>query len=141
MLGFTLPLLVFGGLEGLVAALLLLPLPFSRPAIWLCKQSKSQIGRTVVYTIAAVLLVMLAAPLYDILHLHDRPEATAGVNIERRETEATANLGAVLTGSTLVTMFVLRKLGLALAEIDDLTAGGATQVHSTVNSAFDTKDA
>ena len=83
-LGFTLPLLVFGGLEGLVAGLLLLPLPFSRPAIWLCKQSKSQIGRTVVYTIAAVLLVMLAAPLYDILHLHDRPEATAGVNIERR---------------------------------------------------------
>lgn len=40
-----------------------------------------------------------------------------------RESEATANLGAVLTASTLVTMFVVRKLGLTLAELDDVTSG------------------
>lgn len=43
-----------------------------------------------------------------------------------RESEATANLGAVLTGSTLVTMFVVRKLGLTLAELDDVTSGTTT---------------
>ena len=39
-----------------------------------------------------------------------------------REQEATSNLSAVLTGSTLMTMFVLRKLGLALADLDELTS-------------------
>ena len=39
-----------------------------------------------------------------------------------REQEATSNLSAVLTSSTLMTMFILRKLGLALADLDELTS-------------------
>ena len=54
-----------------------------------------------------------------------------------RESEATANLGAVLTGSTLVTMFVVRKLGLTLAELDDVTSGTTTAAEAKQNiSAF-----
>ena len=54
-----------------------------------------------------------------------------------RESEATANLGAVLTGSTLVTMFVVRKLGLTLAELDDVTSGTTTTAEAKANlSAF-----
>lgn len=77
-------------------------------------------------TISVVLLALLLAPLYDLVHMHDRPEDTAGASPERRESEATANLGAVLTASTLVTMFVVRKLGLTLAELDDVTSGTTT---------------
>lgn len=82
--GFTLPLLVFGGLEGLIAILLLLPLPFCRPAILICKLTKTHAGRTVVITISVVLLALLLAPLYDLVHMHDRPEDTAGASPERR---------------------------------------------------------
>ena len=54
-----------------------------------------------------------------------------------RESEATANLGAVLTGSTLVTMFVVRKLGLTLAELDDVTSGITSVSEAKANvSAF-----
>lgn len=54
-----------------------------------------------------------------------------------RESEATANLGAVLTGSTLVTMFVVRKLGLTLAELDDVTSGTTTAAEAKAHvSAF-----
>ncbi|KAA6417824.1 MAG: hypothetical protein FRX49_12181, partial [Trebouxia sp. A1-2] len=137
MLGFTLPLLVFGGLEGFIAILLLLPLPFCRPAIFICKLTKTHAGRTVVITISIVLLALLLAPLYDLIHMHDRPEETAGASSERRESEATANLGAVLTGSTLVTMFVVRKLGLTLAELDDVTSGVTTTAEAKAHvSAF-----
>ncbi|KAL0027907.1 hypothetical protein WJX79_002052 [Trebouxia sp. C0005] len=69
--------------------------------------------------------------------MHDRPEETAGASSERRESEATANLGAVLTGSTLVTMFVVRKLGLTLAELDDVTSGVTTTAEAKAHvSAF-----
>lgn len=40
-----------------------------------------------------------------------------------RETEANANLSGILTGSCLLTMFVVRRLGLALAQLDELTSG------------------
>ncbi|KAL3136758.1 hypothetical protein ABBQ38_005474 [Trebouxia sp. C0009 RCD-2024] len=54
-----------------------------------------------------------------------------------KESEATANLGAVLTGSTLVTMFVVRKLGLTLAELDDVTSGTTTAAEAKARvSAF-----
>ena len=54
-----------------------------------------------------------------------------------RESEATANLGAVLTGSTLVTMFVVRKLGLTLAELDNVTSGNTTAAEAKQHlSAF-----
>lgn len=54
-----------------------------------------------------------------------------------RESEATANLGAVLTASTLVTMFVVRKLGLTLAELDDVTSGTTSTAEAKAHlSAF-----
>lgn len=42
-----------------------------------------------------------------------------------RETEATSNLSGILTVSCLVTMFVIRQLGLALGQID--SQGGWSQ--------------
>lgn len=84
MLGFTLPLLVFGAIEGVIAILLLLPLPFCRPAILICKLTKTHAGKTVVITISVVLLALLLAPLYDLVHMHDRPEDTAGASAQRR---------------------------------------------------------
>lgn len=42
-----------------------------------------------------------------------------------------------MTGSTLVTMFVVRKLGLTLAELDDVTSGVTTTAESKAHvSAF-----
>eukprot|EP00891_Asterochloris_glomerata_P006413 jgi/Astpho2/6413/Aster-08097 len=88
MLSFVVPLMAFGGVEAVVAILLLLP----------------------------------AAPAWDLVHMADHPQPAVGASLERREQEATSNLSAVLTGSTLMTMFVLRKLGLALADLDELTS-------------------
>eukprot|EP00891_Asterochloris_glomerata_P006412 jgi/Astpho2/6412/Aster-08098 len=122
MLSFVVPLMAFGGVEAVVAILLLLPLPFSRPAILLCKLTRTEVGRTVVMTTAAVLFALLAAPAWDLVHMADHPQPAVGASLERREQEATSNLSAVLTGSTLMTMFVLRKLGLALADLDELTS-------------------
>ena len=42
-----------------------------------------------------------------------------GFDVLCRESEATSNLSAILTISSLLTMFVVRKLGLALGEIDN----------------------
>lgn len=70
MLGFTLPLLCLGAVEGLVAITLLLPLPFSRPAIMICKLTNTGIGRTTVVCIACFLLLLLIAPVYDLVVLH-----------------------------------------------------------------------
>lgn len=45
------------GLELAMAAVLLLPLPLSRPAILLCKATKTDVGRSVFFTIFAILVV------------------------------------------------------------------------------------
>ena len=39
-----------------------------------------------------------------------------------RQSEASAHLGAILTGYDLLAMFVVRKLGLSLGELDDVTS-------------------
>ena len=39
-----------------------------------------------------------------------------------RQSEASAHLGAVLTAYDLLAMFVVRKLGLSLGELDDVTS-------------------
>lgn len=84
MLGFAVPLLVFCGLEGLLGLSLLLPLPFARPTIFICKLTNTQAGRSVVITISVILFCLLLAPLYDLTKFHDRPENTAGANQIRR---------------------------------------------------------
>ena len=70
MMGFTLPLLGIGAIEGVIAAILMAPLPFCRPGILVCKLSNSQVGRTICYTITAVLAMLLIAPIYDLVNLH-----------------------------------------------------------------------
>ena len=70
MLGFTLPLLCFGALEGIVALILLLPIPFCRPGILFCKLTNTHAGRTCIICIAAFLSLMLLAPIYDMAVLH-----------------------------------------------------------------------
>ena len=70
MMGFTLPLLGIGLLEGVVAANLMCPLPLCRPGILVCRLSNSQIGRTICYTVTVVLALLLIAPVYDLLNLH-----------------------------------------------------------------------
>jgi hypothetical protein len=77
MIGFTLPLYVLLGLELLVAANLLLPLPASRPAIALVKATKTDVGRSVVGTVALFLIVLMASPLYDMWALHQQKERSA----------------------------------------------------------------
>ena len=42
-----------------------------------------------------------------------------------RETEATSELSAILTASVLATLWVVRRLGLTLGELDVLTSGHA----------------
>ena len=84
MLGFTIPLLVFCGIEGLLGILLLLPLELARPAIWICKLTTTQAGRSVLVTLAVIFTCLLIAPLYDLTAYRDRPEDTAGANSLRR---------------------------------------------------------
>ena len=84
MLGFVIPLLGFCCLEGVLGLSLLLPLPFARPTIFICKLTNTQAGRSVVMTISVILGCLLLAPLYDLATFHDKPEATAGANAIRR---------------------------------------------------------
>lgn len=84
MLGFAIPLLGLCGLLGLAGITLLLPLPLARPTIALCKLTTTQAGLSVITTVSAILLCLLAAPLYDLATLHKRPEDTAGANAQRR---------------------------------------------------------
>ncbi|KAK9809393.1 hypothetical protein WJX73_001703 [Symbiochloris irregularis] len=58
-----------------------------------------------------------------VLHKYRAVSAESVSSAERRETEATSSLSGILTGSCLMTMFVVRKLGLALAQVDELTSG------------------
>ena len=84
MLGFAIPLLVFCAIEGAIGLSLLLPLPFARPSIAVCKLTNTQAGRSVLVTISVILACLLLAPLYDLTRFHDRPENTAGANAQRR---------------------------------------------------------
>ncbi|KAK9838719.1 hypothetical protein WJX74_001982 [Apatococcus lobatus] len=123
MLGFALPMYVIGSAQALTAVLLLLPAPFNEPAVKLCQLSKSSNGRTAIWTLTGFMVFMLLAPLWDLYRLsqHSEGSAAGGASLERRETEATANLNAVMSGSSIVTTFILRKLGLVIHENAVLT--------------------
>ena len=70
MMGFTLPLFAIAGAELAVGLLLLLPKPFNAPAIGLTRATHTQVGATVFHTLAGVLLLLLASPVYDGLRLY-----------------------------------------------------------------------
>ena len=44
MLGFAIPLLVLGGILSVLAVLLLSPPPFGKPAVLLCRATKTSAG-------------------------------------------------------------------------------------------------
>ncbi|KAK9820388.1 hypothetical protein WJX72_009821 [[Myrmecia] bisecta] len=123
MVGFALPLGIFGGFELVLAVILLLPHPFSLPGVYLARATRSEVGRTVLSTVSAFLLLLLLSPVYESLQLH-RSEPVAGEGFahvaERRGSEAETNLSALLIGGTLVSMYVLRGFGLALGDVADL---------------------
>ncbi|BDA43994.1 hypothetical protein COCOBI_05-1780 [Coccomyxa sp. Obi] len=139
MIGFTLPLYALLGVELVVATGLMLPLPASRPAVAIVKATRSDVGRTVVGTIAAFLLVLLASPLYDVYSLHSQKEksdsAETLLSDTRRETEASANLSLTLTSMCLALLIIIRAWGLAVAEVDELRskygASGNTDIEPT----------
>ena len=65
MLGFTLPLFIILAVESAVGALLLCPKPLCTPAISLTRLAHTQVGSTVFHTLAGVLVLLLASPVYD----------------------------------------------------------------------------
>jgi len=138
MLGFSLQLYVLLGVELTLAGLLCLPLPISRPAVFIVKLSKDQVGRSIVGTIALFLVVLMASPVYDMYTLHQQKHKSAEglLSQERRETEASSNLSLTLTGTCLALLLIIRTLGLSLAELDDLRTkyepNGATETKAPI---------
>ncbi|KAI3423928.1 hypothetical protein D9Q98_009762 [Chlorella vulgaris] len=132
-LGFTLPLLVILALESLTGVLLLCPKPLNTPAILLYRSTYTQIGATVFYTIASLLLLLMITPLYETWRLYqtagmaaDNGDATtlkamlsAG---DSEQQQAATMLSFTLTASSLALMFFLRKLGAVLAVCDQQSA-------------------
>lgn len=119
MSAFALPLYAIVGLEAIVAAILMLPSPLSEPAIQLVKLTRTQVGRTVVYTLTAVLVILLIAPGFSAYRLHksDSPAAAgAGNKLEVDHEQTTAQLDASLNLAALSLLFLVRKLGLVLDE-------------------------
>lgn len=53
---------------------------------------------------------------------HQTISCSTCCNLSCRQSEATAHLGAILTGYDLLAMFVVRKLGLSLGKLDDVTS-------------------
>lgn len=122
MLGFTVPLFVLLGIESLLALLLLGPRSFAAPALLICKSTRSSAGRTVLNTIGAFLLVSLASPIYDLARLRAAQSAEGGPGLQwnRSEAEANAYLAMVMILSALLLMVLVRRLGLAIVEIEQL---------------------
>ena len=85
MLGFTLPLFIILAIESTVGALLLCPKPVCNPAIALARLSYTQVGTTVFHTLAGVLLLLLASPIYDGARIYyASKEATEQTSLELR---------------------------------------------------------
>ena len=71
MLGvLLLPLIALGMVQGIIACLLLAPLPVARPVLTLSKKTRTPVALTIIGTVSVVLLVFLLASLYEIGELH-----------------------------------------------------------------------
>ncbi|PSC76080.1 arsenite methyltransferase [Micractinium conductrix] len=128
-LGFTMPLLIILGAETLVGGLLLCPAPINKPAIQLVRASYTQVGSTVFHTVAALLLLLLASPVYDGVRLwtstKHQPEQ---VSQELSDQEMRTLLSLVLTTSSLALMFFLRSLGNALGKVERMCVSEAAML-------------
>ncbi|DBA84216.1 hypothetical protein WJX79_005706 [Trebouxia sp. C0005] len=121
MLGFAIPLLILGAILSAIGILLLSPPPFDKPAVLLCRATKTSAGWTVVATLSTVLAVMSVSPLWDVAHMRRHAKESSADSLQRRSQMVEAQLTAVLTGACLVLIFVVRKLGLVIAQRDSLT--------------------
>ena len=71
MLGFSLPLFIILAAECVWCALLLAPAPLNTPALQLARWSHdAPRGATITHTVASVLSVLLATPVYDAVRLY-----------------------------------------------------------------------
>ena len=75
MIGFTIPMYVLLGMNLSMSASLLLPLPISRPAVFLVKWSRTPVGQAVTATVCFLLFLMAMNPLYDIYTIHQHKDA------------------------------------------------------------------
>lgn len=129
MLGFTLPLFIILAIESTVGALLLCPKPVCNPAIALARLSYTQVGTTVFHTLAGVLLLLLASPIYDGARIYyASKEATEQTSLELREHEAHTLLSFTLTASCVALMFLVRKLGRVLGQMDRMSVSEAAML-------------
>lgn len=126
MLGFTLPLFIILAVEALVGVLLLCPKPLNQPAIKLTRLTYTQIGSTVFHTLAGVLALLLASPIYDGVRLYySTKDKSEQANIDLSEHETRTLLSFSLTSASLTLMFFLRALGAALGQLDRMSMSEA----------------
>ena len=112
--GLAIPLLIVYAFLTLLALLLLAPRPLCTPAVALARATTTQHGALVLYTLCTVIALLLASPIVETYVLSTATEA----NHRDSEQEAHTMLAAVLIVTILLFMFVLRKLGTLIAEMD-----------------------
>lgn len=121
--GFTLPLYMLSGVLSTAAVLLMLPEPLSKPIKLLCRNScRSQVGHTVLTTVTAFLVLILIQPVWDLSRMQIYNQESAIDNVERRSSQAAAQLLAYMTAGCILLLYVVRKLGLVEMENDQLRA-------------------
>jgi Trk-type K+ transport system membrane component len=78
MLGVVfLPLIALGGLQYILALVLLAPIPIARPVLRLSRNLQTPVGWTVIVTTSAILLVFLVSSLVEIGEVHRRDAGEA----------------------------------------------------------------
>lgn len=123
MLGvLLLPLIALGLFQGIIACLLLAPLPVARPVLSLSKATRTPIAWTIIGTVSVVLLVFLLASLYELGELHSHTSREGGEldALHRRHSGTSAWLSAVLTSANLLLVFVLQKLASVLSDREQM---------------------
>ncbi|KAL6779286.1 hypothetical protein ACKKBG_A11695 [Auxenochlorella protothecoides x Auxenochlorella symbiontica] len=121
--GFTIPLLIGLGSEFIWGFNLLLPFPLNQPGILLARLTYTPYGRTVVHTIAAILVLALVSPVWDAYRLSTEAQpqiASAATNVQVSDQEAKTQLSMVLMLGSLGNLFFLRCLGRVMGDLSDL---------------------
>lgn len=144
----NMPILVLGFIESVWSLFLMAPTPLNAPGIQLSKLTRTDVGKTVLYTVSGMLTVIQLAPVFDMLQLIQTektkltapPTSAPGyeadavlhqINPEQRAVRTISALSAVMTFALLVNMFVLQKFGLILDELNKTMATGTTKPSMT----------
>ncbi|GAB4813271.1 hypothetical protein N2152v2_000317 [Parachlorella kessleri] len=127
-LGFTLPLFIVLAVLSAVGSMLLVPIKaLNKPAIELARASYTPMGNTIANTFTAVLLLLLASPVYDAYRLYSAVHKTDREHFDPRISinEAETALSLVLIISDLAALFALRKLGCVMGDKERMAASEA----------------